>query len=501
MTNPTDAVRAALHALADEGRPVDLGPSALAGLRRRRRRTMLTGIVVMVLAMGGLAWPLWPDDDRPPATPETTTTLYYSDGVTVLARFGPDPVGLDGPAGHVVNQVLAELSRANSADLNGKSWESIRAGGYQITTTVDVDAQRVLDAVVNSTMDGQPSNLQAAAVVVEPGTGRVLAYHGGSDDSDYAGVYVGEDGAPVGFGAHPPGATFFTYTLAAALRAGYSLNSLWQWTEHDQPGRWAPNRVRNYAVCPSNPTGPDCTLLESVAASLNVPLYDVTVSVTPGSVLAMAYDAGIEAIWTDNRTRIDLRTTPPLTAPLEGGIGMEVGIGQYPVTVLDQANAMATFASGGIRTSAHFVRTVSHGDQLVYAETLPTPDRPRVLAPAQLADLTYALTQESGDAGLAIKTGAWEYGLPVGENSDVWSIGYTSAVATAVWIGNRADVQPLRDKEGQSIWGAGLPTQILREVIDGTQQAWGVNPPGFPPPAFAGDLNPNGSIPTVDGAS
>ena len=74
-------------------------------------------------------------------------------------------------------------------------------------------------------MFGQPANLQAALVAVQPGTGRVLAYYGGHDgtDVDYAGFYFDEKGEATGVGRHPPGSSFKVYTLAAALKAGYSL--------------------------------------------------------------------------------------------------------------------------------------------------------------------------------------------------------------------------------------------------------------------------------------
>ena len=68
---------------------------------------------------------------------------------------------------------------------------------------------------LRSVMNGQPENLQAAAVVVEPGTGRVLAYFGGHSGTgaDFAGWYFDEAGDASGFGAHPAGATFQAYAL------------------------------------------------------------------------------------------------------------------------------------------------------------------------------------------------------------------------------------------------------------------------------------------------
>ncbi len=354
---------------------------------------------------------------------EDASRLSYPEPIAPPS--GPRNAGYGGPAGLVINHVLDELSHTDGSSLRGLSWEAIGRGGYAITTTIDARAQQVLEQAADETvggsvMHGQPVNLQAAGAVVEPGTGRVLAYFGGHDGagSDYAGFYVDENGEATGVGRHPPGASFMVYTLAAALKAGYSLQSHWQWQPHAQLGRPAENPIRNYSTCdsdmdksqqPARSKSGACSLMESTALSLNVPLYDVTVSLTPGAVLTMARDAGIDTMWTDNRERIDLHTADvyELTPRY---FDLVLGIGQYPVTVLDQANSMATFAAGGLRARAHFVRTVSADGQLLYSETLPAPDQPRLLNASQLADLGYALRDTAGTPGLALKTGSWQYG-------------------------------------------------------------------------------------------
>jgi membrane peptidoglycan carboxypeptidase len=139
---------------------------------------------------------------------------------------------LDQPTGLVVSQVLAELRQREP--FRGKPPGYIEDGGFTIVTTIDPRAQQVLEAaadetVTGSLMHGQPGNLQAAAVVVEPGTGRVLAYFGGHDGTgaDYAGTYVTAKGVVAGFGAHPPGQTMDAFTLAAALERGISVRSTW----------------------------------------------------------------------------------------------------------------------------------------------------------------------------------------------------------------------------------------------------------------------------------
>src|SRR5262249_61599719 len=123
----------------------------------------------------------------------------------------------------------------------------------------------------------------------------------------------------------------------------------------------------------------------------------------------------------------------------------EVGIGKYGVTVLDQANAMATFAAGGRRAAAHFVREVTrHGDR-VYAEQLTQSDVG--LNEAQVNELTWTLRQvPSAKLGngwsLAGKTGTWQSGNSTTDNAHTWMIGYTGAFAAAVWLGT-TDGKPL----------------------------------------------------------
>ena len=71
MIDVDEAVRAAVRDLADEGRPVDLGDRALAGVRRKTRRSRaLTAVGVAAVAAGVLAWPQWVTrDGRPAVTP------------------------------------------------------------------------------------------------------------------------------------------------------------------------------------------------------------------------------------------------------------------------------------------------------------------------------------------------------------------------------------------------------------------------------------------------
>jgi membrane peptidoglycan carboxypeptidase len=237
-----------------------------------------------------------------------------------------------------------------------------------------------------------------------------------------------------------------------------------------------------------------CSLSEAVNGSLNVPLYAVTQKVTPAHVLDLARAAGIDSIWVPDspqitRQRYDLEATPgrQLTPSPFGG---DVGLGAYPVTVEDQANAMATFAAGGVRARAHFVAEVRRGGQVAYRE--PAGPGQRVLNPAAVADLTWVMSQEPAghlDHGVAsaAKTGVWALRNSAVETAHAWLVGFTSSLAMAVWVGNVEDELPLRDSYGARVTGSGLPAQIYQTFMNSAVKQLGLTPASFAAPTFGGD--------------
>jgi membrane peptidoglycan carboxypeptidase len=396
--------------------------------------------------------------------------------------------GLDKPTGLVVNHAISELTHFENSPFKGHSWKSIREGGYKITTTIDAGAQRAAEAAADeqaqgSAMFGQPENLQAAIVGVQPGTGRVLAYFGGHDGegSDFAGFYWDESGEANGVGRHPPGSSFKVYTLAAALRAGVSLNTYWPWTPHDMPNRTGKNQIRNASNCTADldaakkPKNGACTLLDSTVASLNVPFYAVTVAVTPQKVLEMARDAGIDYMWSDNG-RQDLTKVKTMNEMFPSQFDYILGIGQYPVSVTDHANGIATFAADGVRAQAHFVKEVRDStNQLRFGEQLKV-SKP-LMNQQQIADLDFALSQipsaKLPNLGWATagKTGTWEWNQSESENAHAWMVGYTKKLAAAVWVGNEKEEKSLRDKSGGVVWGSGIPTNIWKAFMTNATKA------------------------------
>jgi membrane peptidoglycan carboxypeptidase len=235
--------------------------------------------------------------------------------------------------------------------------------------------------------------------------------------------------------------------------------------------------------------------------SLNIPFYDVTVAVSPTAVLQMAYNEGVQHIWNDSHQRIDLATLSDMSvATKQDGIGAEVGIGQYGITVQDHANGAATIASGGIAAKEHFVRSVTKDGKVKYGETLPAPDAQRVLNQQQINDETYAMSlvdpnHPSVDGyQTATKTGTWEYNQSETENAHAWNVGFTTQLAAAVWVGPKQDEHALIGNSPYSgtVWGSTIPAAIWRKFINDASQAMNLpkTKTQFNAPSNTGDVLP-----------
>ncbi|MFD6666997.1 transglycosylase domain-containing protein, partial [Micromonospora chalcea] len=449
-----------------------------------------------------------------PNTPQHPTE--YPKNIQKPSKSSAGGYGIDTPYGNVVNYVSQELREMklctdNEAEVTEKKplcAKALSRGGYKITTTINRKMQEAaLDAAQRarkgSELAGQRSNLMAAVVAIDPKTGRVLAYYGGDNGTgtDYAGKNV--DNGVVS-GGHSPGSSFKIYTLAAALKEGISLKSRWKGSAFTPKG--TKFKVSN-AGADKVSCGDSCTLELSTLKSLNVPFYYITEKIGPDKVLDMAKQAGVTTMWqtdTNPAKAHDLtKADPKDLAP--SPFFHVLGYGQYPITVLDHANGVATFANQGMYHKAHFIRKVEKQNpdtgkwDLVGAEKLKGQQR---IEKDIVADVTSVLKQYPGqinkrlDEGrqVAEKTGTWELGDKTTRNGDAWMIGYTPQLATAVWVGNVKDRKPIQYKDGRDISGARMPGDIFQRFMNDALK--GKDKEEFPPAANVGkDDTGNGEIP------
>ncbi len=428
---------------------------------------------------------------------------------------------MDLPTGLAVQHALSELRQSEKFKDKPKGF--IENGGFQIITTIDkraedaaIQAADITNPKAPAIDRGQPKDWQAALVAVQPGTGRVLAYYGGNNGSgaDYAGWYYDEDGVPAGFGGHPAGSSFKVYDLVTALKQGISLQSYWDsppfTKDFPEAGRTKKtgNPINNSERTTCTPV---CPLWRAAVNSLNIPFFDLTLHVGAANVLATARDAGIDSMWDGNGKRQDLRTADIPATMVPNHFDSVLGIGQYPITVQDHANGMATMAAGGKRAEAHFVIRVMQDGRPVYGEKLGLKDLG--LTQGQVGDLDATLRKVSTSVrgpgwdlpntwNVASKTGTWEWKpTETNKNAHVWVVGYTKAIAAAAWLGTKSGSY-LNPKDGYSgnVFGNNYVGPIWHQFMTNATAMMFPNPDPsllrFDGPGNTGSLMPDGAVPS-----
>lgn len=411
--------------------------------------------------------------------------------------------------GTVVKQVQYELEAMGITD--------VATGGYRITTTIDKDIQKAALKAVRRKADapywaGMPDNVAAAMVAINPENGAVVAYYGGEDGTafDMAGPNYNQD-TKQWYGGRSPGSSAKIYTLIAALREGVSFDTHWKTTPFTPEWRETPiNNAGRGAASNCEGQAPDfCTLRWSTQQSFNVPFIYLSAAMPdnqgPVKIVQAARDAGVKRLtgttYDDEGNPqpvvVDLNEVEP--SEVTEYFFHEVAIGQYPITVLDHANGVATLAARGVYNEAHFVERVEQKINGEWVEIEGSRIAGEQRVQQEHADaITQVLTAVPGNNGVALangrpaamKTGTWEFdGDDNGGNSDAWVVGYTPQIATAVWVGDPSGEKPIRDGNGNNIGSSGLPALIWKQFMDAAHEAKGYEQRQFAPANPVGDPN------------
>jgi membrane peptidoglycan carboxypeptidase len=349
-----------------------------------------------------------------------------------------------GATGYIVARVERELAR------QGISEQALRTTGLRIVTTIDRRAQDAAILTMRDSLDKQPAANRGALVAVQPGSGRVRAYFGGTEGYgffDYAD------------GGYPAGDTFKPYAFAEGLRNGVHRDDVWDGSSpQNLPGRGgAPLHNRGDLSCP------ECTLAESMVSSLNTPFYALAYKLGPERVAEFAYQAGIRRTTGRRPTLVDL---PGELAP--GKTRADIALGRYHVTPIDQASVYATFAAGGVHADPYFVERVSRSSVELYRAQ---PRTKRVLQrdaanelTSVLGGVTASLRGSAGGRPAAVMPGTVQY-RSTANASDAWTLGYTPQLAVSVWLGHELPA-PLLDAGKRPIRGETVPAGIWSTFVE-----------------------------------
>ena len=370
-----------------------------------------------------------------------------------------------GPNGLIERQVQKEL-----LDLFDINEQRLNTEGLQVTTTIDPKAQAAAEQAVTKNLDGQDPDMRSAVVSIDPRTGGVRAYYGGSDAQGF-------DFAQAGL---PTGSSFKVFALVAALEQGIGLGY-----QVDS----SPLEVNGIKITNVEGEGcGTCNIAEALKRSLNTSYYRLMLKLKngPADVAKAAHDAGIADSFpgVDHTLSEDGKGGPPNNG---------VVLGQYQTRVLDMASAYATIAASGVYHRPHFVQKVvnSDGQVLFDASTQDNSGEQRI--DKAVADNVTAAMQPiaaysrghnlAGGRPSAAKTGTNQLG-DTDANRDAWMVGFTPSLSTAVWVGTTEGTKPLVNQWGSPVYGSGLPSDIWKSTMDGALK--GTDNESFPKPTEIG---------------
>jgi len=401
--------------------------------------------------------------ERDGATPGPTTFWEQY----VIERFLADPA---------FGATVAERRRA------------LFQGGLRIYTTLDPALQAESEAVMRARLGGRGMP-QSALASIEPSTGAIRALA----SANWSFRTHRYDLATDPGGGRSAGSAFKAFTLAAALEAGISPDTVYN---GDSP-KTIPNcgGGETWTVHNAEPGSGDYPLWLATADSVNAVFAQVIDEVGPERVARVAHRMGI---------------TSPLTAvcPLT--------LGTSPVSPLEMTSAYATLADDGVLCQPYAIDHVVSPDGSTVERTTPSCERalPAAVAAEETAMLENVVRFGTGTAADIGRPQAGKTGTG-NDYEDAWFVGYVPQLVTGVWVGYAAGEIPMPDVPGYGPgFGGVLAAPIwhdvmafaLREqpVLDfppapstfGSIPAWPPSPPPSPSPGGhghgQGDGNGNG---------
>jgi membrane peptidoglycan carboxypeptidase len=362
------------------------------------------------------------------------------------------------------NAVLAEL------EAHGIKADEVNAKGLTIRTTIDKKAQRAALSAIKQTFAGltkKQRNLKNALVAVKPSNGAVLAYYGGTGPGakGYDGTVNYNDWAQQR--ANPPGSSFKPYTLSTVLTQTLDKDKTHKHFAINTPvdGSFC-RKIEGVKICndpgDASVSGPAVPIKDAMRYSLNTTFDYLASQAGPDNVADTAHKMGVAE--TDSAGRKTL-------VEKDGNTNFGIGIGDYPVTVLDQASGFATLANEGVHNGAFLVEKATASDGAVVYHHKKSPKQ--ALDPKVANDVTLTMEKIASDAGKglsggrvsAAKTGTEGVSPTSLNNSDAWMVGYTPQVSAAVWTGTGART-PIFNAAGLPEYGADLPAKTWQAFMD-----------------------------------
>jgi penicillin-binding protein 1A len=346
-------------------------------------------------------------------------------------------VALTASDGYFVEYVkLQLLADERLGATYAERYKAVFGGGLAIHTTLDPAAQFAAEVAHAEETPANDVGVTSAFVAVDQSTGAVRALVGGADfATDKFDIATTDPGRQTG-------STFKTFVLLEALEQGaLPFDTVSGTITMTDPGTLQPYTV----------TGAGGTLQSVLSASSNAAFVRLNQVVGPERVVARARSMGVD-----------------LPDGSEKKPSLPLGVAD--TTPLEMATAYGAIPNGGIENPAYFVERVENRNGEVLFSHRPEGVRVISEQTACLATDILAGNVEGGtgrNAALPDQVSGGKTGTTTGP-TDVWFVGFTPYLTTAVWMGNPKEGGTVRtDPSGRVIGGGTSLSQLPG------RQAWG----------------------------
>lgn len=344
------------------------------------------------------------------------------------------------------NQTYVDYVLREAQERYGLEEDDLLRKGYQIYTTIDLNAQKILEETYKNDKffqkDGPEQKMQSSMVILNNEDGGIVAMIGGRDY-----VIRGLNRAADPRAARQPGSAFKPLVAYAPAIEKENLN----------PYSMLPDEKRTYnGYSPRNYDGVyrgQVTMMEAVRKSINAPAVYLLNEIGLGTAKSFLGKLGIELDPNDNNLAIAL-----------GGL-------TKGVTPLQMAQAYTAFPNDGTMQTAHAITKIVDSTGAT-VHTYKPPQQPEAMSPKTAWYMTQLMRSvvEPGGTGaqarferpVAGKTGSTQETIKGLEkyNRDLWFVGYTPEWTAAVWMGFEKP-----DAKHYVNMSSGAPAALFKEVM------------------------------------
>ncbi len=374
------------------------------------------------------------------------------------------------------SEVLSSLSYYKDAVLNElKSIAEIpqsllETNGLKVYTNLDVSVQKKLENVVTEEMKNE-DELQVAALIIEPNTGKVLALMGGKDYSLSQYNRVTQAKRQVGSTIKP-----FLYYLA--LENGFTASTTFKSESTTfNIGNNKTYSPKNYGEIYANK---DISLAAAIAYSDNIYAVKTHLFFGEQSLVDISKKVGISE---------NLQPNPSLP------------LGTNEISMIDYSNGFITLANEGVKNKAYIINKVTDiNDNILYEykyEEEKVLNKRYVYILNELLSNTYnySFVDYTSPTLLSVSNILTKkYAVKSGStDTDYWTIGYNEDLLGMVWIGydNNANLKSTQSKITKNIWA-----KSMESILEEKENNWYDIPEGITAclvNPISGQINKTGS--------